>query len=50
MVFDVPSTCQIYGRFVMNAGIEGILYNSAITQRACLAIFSSKFPELLFVH
>jgi RES domain len=43
MVFDVPSTCQIFGRFVMNAGIEGILYHSAITQRTCLAIFPQNF-------
>jgi len=43
MVFDVPSTCQVFGRFVMNAGIEGILYNSTITKRACLAIFPQNF-------
>lgn len=43
MVFDVPSTCQVFGGLVMNAGIEGILYNSAITQRECLAIFPQSF-------
>jgi len=52
MAFDVPSACQIFGGLVMDAGIEGILYNSAITQRLCLAIFpqnflnSSSFVEL----
>jgi RES domain len=43
MVYDVPSTCQVFGSFVMNAGIEGILYSSTITQRASLAIFPQNF-------
>ena len=43
MVFDVPSTCQVFGALVMNAGIEGILYNSAITGRECIAIFPQNF-------
>jgi hypothetical protein len=43
MVFDVPAVSQIFGGIVMGAGIEGILYNSAITQRLCLAIFPQNF-------
>ena len=43
MLYDVPSTCQVFGGIVMNAGIEGILYNSAISQRECLAIFPQNF-------
>jgi len=43
MVFDVPSTCQVFGALVMNAGIEGILYNSAITGKECIAIFPQNF-------
>jgi len=43
MVYDVPSTCQVFGGLVMNAGIEGILYNSAITKRECLAVFPQNF-------
>jgi hypothetical protein len=43
MVFDVPDACQIFGGLVMDAGVEGILYNSAITQRLCLAIFPQNF-------
>jgi RES domain-containing protein len=43
MVFDVPSSCQIFGSQVMDAGIEGILYNSGLTQKACLAIFPQNF-------
>jgi hypothetical protein len=43
MLYDVPSTCQVFGGIVMNAGIEGILYNSAINQGECLAIFPQNF-------
>ena len=43
MAFDVPSVGQIFGGLVMDAGIEGILYNSSITQRLCLAIFPQNF-------
>jgi hypothetical protein len=43
IMFDVPSTSQVFGSLVMNAGIEGILYNSTITQKACLAIFPQNF-------
>jgi hypothetical protein len=52
MIFDVPTASQIFGGLVMNAGIEGISYNSAITQKQCIAIFpqnfhnSSSFVEL----
>jgi len=43
MLFDVPTSSQVFGGLVMNAGIEGILYNSAITRRLCLAIFPQNF-------
>jgi hypothetical protein len=43
MLFDVPSTCQIFGGLVKNAGIEGILYNSCLTQKACVVIFPQTF-------
>jgi hypothetical protein len=43
MAFDVPAACQVFGGLVMDAGIEGILYNSAITQRLSLAIFPQNF-------
>jgi hypothetical protein len=43
MVYDVPTACQVFGSLVMNAGIEGILYSSTITQRACVAIFPQNF-------
>ena len=41
--FDVPHTCQVFGRLVLGAGIEGILYNSSLTKRTCLAIFPQNF-------
>jgi len=43
MVYDVPAVPQIFGGLVMNAGIEGILYESSITERECLAIFPQNF-------
>ena len=45
MVFDVPAPCQIFGGIVKDAGIEGILYNSSITRRVCLAIFPQDFEN-----
>jgi hypothetical protein len=52
MIYDVPATCQVFGSLVMNAGIEGIRYDSSITGRECIAIFpqnslnSSSFVKL----
>ena len=43
MVFDVPHPCQIFGELVMDAGIEGIQYDSSLTDRQCLAIFPQNF-------
>ena len=43
MVYDVPATCQVFGGLVKDAGIEGIQYNSAITESECLAIFPQNF-------
>lgn len=45
MACDVPAACQVFGGLVMNAGIEGILYNSSITQKQCLAIFPQNFQN-----
>lgn len=43
MLFDVPSTCQVFGAIVVNAGIEGSLYSSVLTNKPCLAIFPQNF-------
>jgi hypothetical protein len=43
MIYDVPATCQVFGSLVMNAGIEGIRYDSSITGRECIAIFPQNF-------
>jgi hypothetical protein len=43
MVFDVPAASQVFGNIVVNAGIEGILYRSVLTQRDCIAIFPQNF-------
>jgi hypothetical protein len=41
MVYDVPSTCQVFGSFVMNAGIEGM-------KESCTAQRSRKDHALRF--
>lgn len=43
MRFEVPATSQIFGGLVKNAGIEGIVYNSCLTQKACIAVFPETF-------
>ena len=44
-LFDVPGTGQIFGRIVLDAQIEGILYKSVLTGRPCLAIFHQNFQN-----
>ncbi len=43
MQFDVPFPSQIFGRIALDAGIEGILYSSSLTQKACVVIFPENF-------
>lgn len=45
MVHDVPAPPQIFGRIVLDAGIEGILYESVLTTRPCLAIYPQNFQD-----
>jgi hypothetical protein len=45
MQFDVPSGPQIFGRIVMDAGIEGIIYSSVLTGKPCLVIYPQNFPN-----
>jgi hypothetical protein len=44
-LYDVPAACQIFGRIALDAQIEGILYNSVLTQKPCLAIFHQNFQH-----
>ena len=50
--FDVPANCQILGRFLCDAGFEGIRYPSSKSGNPCLAVFprnlrhSGSFVEL----
>ena len=52
MGYDVPSPPQIFGRIVLDAGIEGILYDSVLTNAPCSATYpqnlqnSSSYIEL----
>jgi hypothetical protein len=43
MHYDVPAAGQIFGSIALDAGIEGILYESAITGKECLAVFPQNF-------
>jgi len=42
-LYDVPAGCQVFGAVAANAGIEGILYESVLTGRECLAVFPQNF-------
>lgn len=43
MLYDVPAGGQIFGGIAMDAGIEGILYESVLTGKECLAVFPKNF-------
>lgn len=43
MQFDVPSPSQIFGQIAADAGIEGIIYHSALTSQPCMAIYPQNF-------
>ena len=45
MGYDVPAAPQIFGRIVQDAGIEGILYRSVLTDSTCLAAFPQNFQN-----
>lgn len=45
MQFDVPSSSQIFGQLVVDAGIEGILYPSKYDGKDCLAVFPQNFES-----
>jgi RES domain-containing protein len=42
-LYDVPAVCQIFGRIVLDAQVEGILYKSVLTGKSCLAIYHQNF-------
>jgi hypothetical protein len=43
MQFDIPSVSQIFGRLVMQASVEGIIYPSKLNGHPCLAVFPRNF-------
>jgi hypothetical protein len=45
MGFDVPAAPQIFGRIVLDAGIEGVLYDSVLTHSLCSAIYPQNFQN-----
>jgi hypothetical protein len=45
MVYDVPANSQIFGQMISGVGIEGTIYPSKLTKKACLAIFPRNFEN-----
>src|SRR5579864_1303695 len=43
MLYDVPAGGQVFGSIAVDAGIEGILYESVLTGKECLAVFPQNF-------
>jgi hypothetical protein len=43
--FDVPTTPQLFGQIVVDAGIEGIAYTSVLTKKPCLVIYPQNFAN-----
>lgn len=43
MLYDAPAGGQIFGGIAVDAGIEGILYESVLTGKKCLALFPQNF-------
>lgn len=41
--YGIPAACQIFGRFVRDAGFEAILYPSQRGQGLCLAVYPENF-------
>lgn len=41
--FGIPAACQIFGRFVQDAGLEGILFPSQHGDGSCLAVYPVNF-------
>jgi RES domain len=44
-LYDVPAACQIFGRIVLDAQVEGVLYKSALTEKPCPAIYHQTFQN-----
>jgi len=45
MIYDIPAVSQIFGRIVLDANIEGILFGSVLTSNPCLAIYPQNFQN-----
>lgn len=45
MGYDVPASPQIFGCIVLDAGIEGVLYDSVLMHNLCSAIYPQNFQN-----
>jgi hypothetical protein len=44
-LYDAPAASQIFGRIVLDAQVEGIVYKSVRTAKPCLAIYHQNFQN-----
>ena len=49
-LFEVPAVSQIFGRIVLDAQIDGILYKSVLTKKNLSSPVPSEFSKLAVVH
>lgn len=45
MRLDVPAPSQIFGQIIVDCGIEGIVYTSALTKKPCLVVYPQNFAN-----
>ncbi len=45
MLFDIPANSQIFGQLVNEAGIDGIIYPSKMTNKDAVVIFTRNFEN-----
>jgi hypothetical protein len=43
--FDIPSNSQLFGKFLVDAGYEGVLYRSTRSSKRCLAVFTRQLAN-----
>ena len=42
-VYNIPANSQIFGSLLVEAGVQGVIYPSKLTGKACIAIFPDAF-------
>jgi len=42
--YEIPANPQVFGRLVIDAGFDGVVYESTKGPKACVALFPTNFP------